>query len=323
MSIRSRLLASGAVAAVAAAALVAGAPSASAATTVTVATSAQLKSALASATAGQTIHLANGTYTGKFVAAASGAAGRPITLTGASAAILTTGSTGSGYALNITGDYWTVSGLTVTKAAKGIVLDGSTHSVIRGVDVGTIGQEAVHFRAGSSDGLVENSSIHHTGLTDAQYGEGVYIGSAKSNWKSVMGSASTPDASDRVVVRNNRISHTPGEGVDAKEGTSGGTISGNVFTDSGGSGANSADSWIDLKGNGYTVSGNSGSGTLLDAVQVHDVLDGWGRGNRISGTTVTGGVPGHEVWVQSASLGTTVACKASAAGAGLSNLPCG
>lgn len=316
---RLRTVVLGTVAASLAVALVAaGAASADAAPgAVAVSTSAQLKSALASATAGQTIALAPGTYTGKFEAAASGTPGKPITLTGASAAVLTTGKIGSGYALHITGDYWAVRGLSVATAAKGIVLDGSAHSTISGVDVGNIGQEGVHFRAGSSDGLLENSSVHDTGRVDAKYGEGVYIGSAKSNWTS-----STPDRSDRVTVRGNRISATPGEGVDVKEGTTGGSITGNVFANAGYSGANSADSWIDLKGNGYTVSGNSGAGTLLDAVQVHEVFGGWGRDNRVSGTTVGGGVPGVEVWVQSSGLGTSVACKSSGAAGGLSNLPC-
>ena len=298
------------------------APAPGAPGTVAVSTAAGLKSALAAAKPGQTIALADGTYTGKFEAAASGTAGAPITLTGSSAAVLSTGSVGSGYALHLTGSHWRVTGLSVSTAAKGIVLDGSTHTVISGVDVGTIGQEGVHFRAGSSDGVIENSRVHNTGVTSPQFGEGVYIGSAKSNWSSVMGSSSTPDASDRVTVRGNTISSTPGEGVDAKEGSTGGTITGNRFDNSGYSGLNSADSWIDLKGNGYTVSGNSGARTLLDAVQVHEVLDGWGRGNSVSGTTVTGGVPGHEVWVQSSALGTLVGCKASSAGAGLTNVAC-
>jgi hypothetical protein len=298
------------------------APAAGPGSTVSVSTAAGLTSALAAARPGQTISLADGTYTGRFEAAASGTAGAPITLTGSSAAVLSTGSLGSGYALHITGDRWNVRGLSVSTAAKGIVLDGSTHTVVSGVDVGRIGQEGVHFRAGSSDGLLENSTVHDTGLTSPQFGEGVYIGSAAGNWADITGSATTADASDRVVVRGNTIASTPGEGVDVKEGSSGGTITGNRFHDAGHSGLNSADSWIDLKGNGYTVSGNSGSGTLRDAVQVHEVLAGWGRGNSVSGTTVTGGVPGHEVWAQSASLGTLIACKSSAAGAGLTNLTC-
>jgi hypothetical protein len=210
----------------------------------------------------------------------------------------------------------------VRTAAKGIVLDGSTGTVLSALDIGSIGEEAVHFRAASSDSVIENSVVHDTGLTSAGTGEGVYIGSAQSNWAGVTGSSSTPDRSDRVIVRNTSFWNTPAEGIDAKEGTTGGLITGNRFEHSGYSGANSADSFIDLKGNNYTVSGNVGSGTRLDAIQVHTVLAGWGNGHRIAGNGVTGGVPGYEAWVQTTSVGTSVSCKTSAAGRGLSNIGC-
>jgi hypothetical protein len=291
-------------------------------TTVPVSTSAQLKTALAAARPGQVIALASGTYTGKFESAASGTAAAPITLTGPRTAVLTTGSVDSGYALHLTGSQWRVTGIAVRTAAKGIVLDGSRFTRISRVEVGNIGAEAVHFRKGSSDGVIENSLIHHTGITSPQYGEGVYIGSAVSNWSSIMGSSTTPDRSDRVIVRGNDIRNTPAEGVDVKEGSTGGSITGNSFTASGTSGRNSADSWIDVKGNDYVVSGNQGTGTLLDAMQVHTVVAGWGARNRFSGNTVIGAVPGYEVWVQGTSIGNRVACDTSAAAKGLSNIPC-
>jgi hypothetical protein len=291
-------------------------------TIVSVSTSAQLKTALAAARPGQVITLASGTYTGPFESAASGTAAAPITLTGPRTAVLTTGKIDSGYALHLTGSHWRVTEIAVTTAAKGIVLDGSRFTTISHVDVGDVGAEAIHFRTGSSDSVIENSTLHDTGVTSPQYGEGVYIGSAVSNWSSIMGSATTPDRSDRVVVRDNVIRNTAAEGVDVKEGTTGGSITGNSFTNSGVSGQNSADSWIDVKGNDYVVSGNQGRGTLLDAMQVHAVVAGWGARNRFSGNTVLGAVPGFEVWVQGAAVGNTVACDSSAASQGLSNIPC-
>jgi hypothetical protein len=185
-----------------------------------------------------------------------------------------------------------------------------------------IGAEAVHFRHSSSDGMIQDSVIHDTGKVQPAYGEGVYIGSANSNWSSIMGSSSTPDVSNHVTVLNNHISNTTAEGVDVKEGTTGGSIVGNVFTNAGFSGQNSADSWVDVKGNGYDVSGNSGTTTKLDAIQVHSVLTGWGRSNVFSANSVLGGVPGYEVWIQSISLANVVVCKTSGAAKGLSNVPC-
>ena len=297
-------------------------PPESGAGTVTVSTAAGLSAALLAASPGQTIRLEDGLYVGKFVASVSGTAAAPITLAGSRAAVLSTGSTASGYGLHVKGSHWRISGFTVSTAAKGIVLDGSTHTVISNVDVGSIGDEAVHFRRNSSDSILRDSEIHDTGLVQPGYGEGVYIGSANGNWASVMGSSATPDRSDRVQVINNRIFRTPAEGIDAKEGTSAGVIRGNTFDNAGSSGYNSADSWVDIKGNGYVADGNAGSIARRDAFQVHSVLDGWGLGNRFSGNSVLGGVPGYEVWVQSSNLGNVIVCKESKAGLGLSNVPC-
>ncbi|MHA7180708.1 right-handed parallel beta-helix repeat-containing protein [Arthrobacter sp. MDB2-24] len=293
------------------------APAPAPAGVVQVSTAAALKSALATARPGQVIELRDGRYLGGFTASASGTASAPITLRGSRNAVLSTGSTSSGYGLHVTGSHWRITGISVASSAKGIVLDGSRNTVINGVDVGTIGAEAVHFRSGSTDGAILNSFIHDTGLRQPEYGEGIYLGSAASNWV-----GGVPDRSDRISVRGNRITNTAAEGVDVKEGTTGGVIAGNVFTNSGTSGANFADSWVDVKGNRYRVEGNTGLGTKLDAFQVHAVSAGWGTGNVFTGNTVRGGVPGYEVWVQSASLGTTVTCKPSGAARGLTNIAC-
>lgn len=297
-------------------------PPKSSAHTIAVSTATELSAALASARPGQTISLADGLYIGKFVGAASGTASSAITLVGSHNAVLSTGNIRSGYGLHVTGSYWRLEGFSVAKSAKGIVLDGSQHTTVRNVDVGEIGAEGVHFRQSSSDGVIETSSIHDTGLDKPAYGEGIYIGSAKSNWSKIMGLRTTPDSSNRVKIIGNMVTNTSAEGIDVKEGTVGGSIIGNTFHHAGYSGQNYADSWVDLKGNGYTISGNSGSGTLRDAFQVHSVIKGWGQYNYFSGNTVTEGVPGYEVWIQSARLVDTVICEPSMAGKGLSNTPC-
>jgi hypothetical protein len=294
-----------------------------AATPTTVTTSAELKSALANASAGQTIELKDGTYTGKFVLARSGESERPITLTGSRDAILTSGSQSSGYGLNVTGDHVALEGFSVTNSGKGIVLDGSNNSTIVGVDVGNTGSEGIHVRTSSSDVVVSDSVVHDTGLTKPGSGEGIYIGSSVNNWGTIMGSSSQPDTSDRVLVQNNILRNIAAEGIDVKEGTSGGRILNNVFDNAGFSGANNADSWIDVKGNDYVLTGNSGNDAATDAIQVHDVLAGWGRGNTFSDTTITGEVPGYEINLAvPASNNNVVTCKTTAAHSSLSNQPC-
>ncbi|MEU4602940.1 chondroitinase-B domain-containing protein [Kribbella sp. NPDC023972] len=72
-------------------------------------TAAQLKSALTNAGPGDTIKLADGTYTGNFKTTVSGTSSAPITLTGSANAVLK--STG-GYGLHLNGSsYWNVRGV--------------------------------------------------------------------------------------------------------------------------------------------------------------------------------------------------------------------
>ncbi|MCU1404557.1 MAG: hypothetical protein JWQ43_860 [Glaciihabitans sp.] len=292
-------------------------------TTKVVATSAELTAALKSATAGSTITMKDGTYTGRFELTASGKSGAPITLTGSHKAVITTGSTGSGYGMHGTGDYLVFSGFSISKAQKGIVIDSSNNTRIVGLDVGNTGMEAIHVRTSSANAVVSGNVVHDTGIAKAGAGEGIYIGTANSNWGAIMGSSSTPDKSDNVLVQNNTIRNTAAEGIDVKEGTTGGKLLGNTFENSGYSGANDADSWVDVKGNGYLISGNTGTDAKLDAFQVHDVYAGWGRTNTFTNNTITGKVPGYEVQIAGkASLGNIVACDTTLAKKGVTNLAC-
>ncbi|NHC45009.1 right-handed parallel beta-helix repeat-containing protein [Motilibacter aurantiacus] len=265
---------------------------------VKVATADALVAALAAARPGDVIELADGTYQAKsqLEASANGTRTAPITLRGSRKAVLTTGTASNkGYGLHITGDFWKVEGLKVDTAKKGIILDNSVGTVLYGVEVSNIGQEAVHFRDNSSDGAIYNSDVHDTGLKSPAFGEGIYVGSAVSNWGTYSGGQA--DRSDRVIVEGNRVWNTTAEGIDAKEGTTGGVIRNNRFDNAGYSGENSADSWVDVKGNGWLVEGNTGRGTLLDAFQTHVVASGWGQGNTFTRNVVEGGVPGVVVGI--------------------------
>ncbi|WP_433181236.1 hypothetical protein [Actinoallomurus sp. CA-150999] len=104
--------------------------------------------------------------------------------------------------------------------------DGSGGAIIQGLTVHDIGDEAVHPRNFSSGDTVQYNRIYNTGLRRAKFGEGVYLGSARSNWSQVSGGRM--DKSDGNVVRGNVIRATT-EAVDIKEGTSGGRVIGNVF----------------------------------------------------------------------------------------------
>jgi uncharacterized protein with FMN-binding domain len=268
--------------------------------TINVTTSVQLTAALAAANPGDTIHVADGNYTGSsrvgnytgsFTMTKSGTASQPITLTGSRNVMIDGDGLGGHYGLYIVGaSYWNITGISVTNATKGIVMDGGNHITLSSIRVFNIGQEGVHFRASSSDNVIKNSVVEQTGIKQAQYGEGVYIGSANSNWATY--SNGQPDKSDRNKVLNNTIGNTGAENIDIKEGSTDGVVDGNHFDGVHMKGENSADSWIDVKGNNYTISNNIGvvsssEGTVFNnGFELHQAVVGWGINNKFHNNSI-------------------------------------
>ncbi|GAA2814385.1 cellulase family glycosylhydrolase [Kribbella solani] len=247
-----------------------------------VSTSAELKAALANAKPGDTIKLADGTYTGNFKTTVKGTASAPITLTGSAGAVL---KASGGYGLHLNGaSYWNVRGITVTGGQKGIMIDSATHVTIDGVTVHGLDMEGVHFRNSSTYGVIRNSRVYDTGNDGRGMGEGVYVGSA----------GGTSDKSDHVQIVGNTIGpDVGGEAIDLKEGTTGGLVSGNSFDGRGLTGAHFDDSWVDVKGNNYLIENNTGKNTTNNGYETHTQQSGWGcgtvfRGNKSDLTGATG-----------------------------------
>lgn len=251
------------------------------AATVTVSDADALQEALDDAGPGTVIGLEPGVYEGEFVTTASGSDSRPAALCGPTDAILDGGGPKGGYVLHLDGaEHWVLSGFTVRNGQKGVMADGTTGTTISGLTVFGIGDEAVHLRGHSTDNLVVANTISDTGLRKPKFGEGVYIGTAHSNWCDV--TDCDPDTSDNNRVVDNAIYATSSEGIDIKEGTSDGVVEGNQLD---GSEITGADSWVDVKGNDWTITGNVGRASPLDGFQTHDVYDGWGTRNVFSGNS--------------------------------------
>ncbi len=294
-------------------------------TEVTVTNVTSLIDALNTAHPGMTITMADGRYSGKdakdynakskpsgtptspgrFNIRVSGTEAAPITLRGSRNAVLDGGGAGGGYGLNLLGaSYWKLQGFTVTEATKGVVLDGSSHVTIDGLYVHDVGQEGIHLRAFSSYNVVTNCLVENTGVKTPSFGEGIYLGSAVSNWGRYTGGK--PDTSDYNQVIGNTIRHTGAENIDIKEGTTGGVIQNNSFDAVGMSGS-WADSWVDVKGNNYMITGNrgtvSGPSALKDGFQTHVITTngeslGSGDGNVFVDNIVDlGGATGVGFWI--------------------------
>lgn len=287
-----------------------------------VSTASQLRQALAAPVPGATIVLAPGVYPGHFTAGASGTSAQPITLCGPRSAVLDGGDTKGGYALHLDhANWWRVEGFSVQGGQKGVVTDASNHDLIEGLDVHNVGDEAIHLRSFSSYDTVSHNVIRYTGLNRAFYGEGIYVGSAHKNWCRYAGCQ--PDGSDYDVVTGNDIAYTTAENVDIKEGTVGGTISGNHFNGAG-MVASAATSWVNVKGNDWKITGNTGIDSIGDGLSDHQVYPGWGLDNVFSGNVLAVNGPGYGIYIQKSRLTSIVACdnKVSGAQRGLSNMAC-
>jgi hypothetical protein len=252
------------------------------ASTKSVSSAKELTAALTAARPGSVIGLADGVYSGQFVATASGSASAPIWLCGGPGAVLDGANLKLGYVFHLkAAKYWRLVGFSVRDGQKGVVVDASTGSIIQGLTVSDIGDEAIHLRSATTHTVVRDNTISGTGQHSKKFGEGIYVGSAKSNWCTY--SACGPDRSDDNSVIGNRISATSAESIDIKEGTQAGLISNNTFD--GANGLTGADSWVDVKGNGWLIEGNVGQNSPVDGFQTHSVVSGWGMANVFKNNT--------------------------------------
>lgn len=261
----------------------------------------QLKKALAEALPGDSIVLAPGTYSGKFILKKGGTKSKPIVITGAgNETILDAGSTETGYVFHLQGvNYCKIKNMTLQNGMKGLIADESSFNIFEGLTIKQMGEEALHLRTFSSHNLIQHCRISDTGLKRAGYGEGIYIGTAHSNWERYTGGK--PDKCDENRIIHNKIGpNITAECIDIKEGTSHGLIAYNEFYAAGISGENSADSWLDIKGNHYTIENNKGfhdgsNPHFLDGIQVNCAYAGWGSYNSFSANDFQVNAAGHAI----------------------------
>jgi hypothetical protein len=287
---------------------------------VTVGTADELQDALDEAGPGDAIRVQDGTYEGEFEISESGTAAEPAELCGTAKAVLSGGPSDGGYTLHLDGaDHWRILGITLQGGQKGLMADGTTGSLVDGITVKDTGDEAIHLRANSTDNIVQRATVRNTGLREEKFGEGIYIGTAESNWGDI--SNGKPDRSDRNVIRNNDIAQTTAESVDIKEGTTGGTLKDNTFS---GVGMTEGDSWVDVKGNEWTIDGNRGDQAPEDGYKVLQILDGWGRQNVFTNNVSVVGGDGYGINVTKQRDGNIVECSnvARDAGEGLTTIDC-
>jgi hypothetical protein len=129
------------------------------AATIEVSTSAQLTQALASVQPGDTIQLAANTiFKGTFQATKNGTSAKRITLTGPRSAVID--GTGGGRTLELTGGYWTITGLRITGVQKGLMALGLHNTEVKSVKVDRVGHEAIHVQYVQVDRSDRNKALN-------------------------------------------------------------------------------------------------------------------------------------------------------------------
>lgn len=266
-----------------------------------------------------------------------GTATNPVSLRGTDASVWESGSNDYGLHVmdaphvHILGGHYNI-------AKKGVVLDNSPYGVLRYVRITHVGQEAMHFRASSHHGLAEHCTIEGTGEENANFGEGFYVGTHDGNWTSTYANRSRPvmtgeqplgnspegrDDSHSCILRFNDVINCTGEGLDYKQGITGLEVRGNRFYACGWSGANSADSAIDLKGSKALLIDNEFSPLMPDGsmptnpdaglvytqkscIQARILTAPWGVGQIVKGNVAVGTWTGWLFEEAQGSTGNTV-----------------
>lgn len=289
-----------------------------------------LKDALKIAMPGTKIHLMDGTYSGQFdvTFGTNGTETNPIVLCGSRNAILDQGGT-SGYTFHLQADWWILSGFTIARGQKSVMLDQANHNLLTGLELRDAGMEIIHFRCSSADNTLQDSEIHGSGKIDdgaAGLAEGIYIGTNGG----VCAGTDVDDKSDRNRILRNNVYDIYSECIDAKEGTLNGEIRGNTFDGNLINGANSADSWVDVKAVGYLIADNigkntGGKGLLTAGYQTHQhTLAGSGSDNTFSGNTSDVAIDTFGIEITKQTTGNIVKCDNVFPGAlsGNTNITC-
>lgn len=204
----------------------------------------------------------------------SGQAGKLITLRGQNSTNKPTITSGRGthswYGINLSGSYWEIKDIKVTDVLKGIVLDEANHCKLTNIDLSDIGQEAIHLRTGSSNNVIKGCVITETGRrseNDKAFGEGVYVGSNRTSHGKY-----DPNCNNNIIENCVFGPNISAEALDIKEGTERTIVRNNTFYAEGITGANSGDSFIDLKGIYGYVYGNTFN-VLRNAEAMNSVID--------------------------------------------------
>ncbi len=168
-----------------------------------------------------------------------------------------------------------LANLEITLGMKGLMVEETDNSIFENLHIHNVGHEALHLMNFSSNNIVKNNRVYDAGKNRGSegIGEGIYIGTAFGK--------DIEDKSDNNTIRLNQIG--PGitaDLIDIKEFTTGGLIEKNSFNGTGMTGANSGESWVNVKGNNYLIKDNVGTNSFKYGFKQIVRITGWGNFNK-------------------------------------------
>lgn len=214
--------------------------------TITVSTTEEANAAIAAASPGDTIRLADGTYGPLLVSKKHGTVANRISICGTRNAVISpypdtiNMKSHIGVAV-LESSFITLNGFTVRNARKGVELLKTNDSRVYGLRVQNTAQAGIYAQNDSSRNLIAANVISDAGLDrtiakdgrywyqDGRNGEGIYIGNSQGN-DDCEAVGCDLDQSDENVIVWNTITNVRAEAIEAKEGSTGGLIYNNTVT---------------------------------------------------------------------------------------------
>jgi uncharacterized protein YjdB len=107
--------------------------------------------------------------------------------------------------------YIALEGVVIDNGLRGLYIKNSDHIIIKNNEIKNPGQEGIHIGQNSTYIDVIGNYIHDTGLTNSQWGEGVYVGTGSYS------NVTFPDNCENIWIENNEIHDCGnGEGINIK-----------------------------------------------------------------------------------------------------------
>jgi len=208
--------------------------------------------------------MADGIFTGQFLAVNNGTQDQPITLKGSKNAIIN--NPGRDGLIFYQCSHWMLEGFSIYNVSRAVLIEESSFMTLNDLHISYTDTSAIRIRINSTDNIVKNCEISYTGQQEKWNGEGIYIGSAYNHW---LNNLTVPDRSNRNQVLNNIIGpYVSSESVDIKPGVEDVIVANNVINGIGMDDSNKALAWIGVKGYNCTIKNNHGSFSVKNGFTV-------------------------------------------------------